>query len=1055
MNRLTLLLLLSLAALAAMAQPLRLDALRNLKPRSIGPAGMSGRITALDVVLRNPDIIYAGSASGGLWRSESGGTQWKPIFDDQKAASIGTVKVYQPNPDIIWVGTGEGNPRNSQTSGNGVYRSIDGGQTWKHMGLDQTRNIHRIFIHPTNPDIVYVGVQGSAWGDHPERGVFRTKDGGKTWEKILYVNERTGIADLVVDPVNPNKLIAAMWEFHRDAWFFTSGGKGSGLYVSWDGGDTWEKRTENNGLPGGDLGRIGLAIAPSNGAVVYALVEAKKNGLYRSDDGGKTFRLTTSSPEAGNRPFYYGEIYVDPSNENRVYSIHTTVTVSEDGGKNFGTLLGYFGSGGVHPDHHAWWIHPTDPDFMIDGNDGGLAITRDKGKTWFFAENLPLAQYYHINVDMDMPYHVYGGMQDNGSWRGPAYVWRSGGIRNTYFEEVMFGDGFDVVPDPAVPHEGYAMSQGGSLGRYNLRTGSSKFIKPTHPDGKYLRFNWNAGIAMDPFDPATIYYGSQFLHKSTDRGESWEIISPDLTTNDTAKQKFLNTGGLTPDVTAAEYHTTIVAISPSPVKKGVIWVGTDDGNLQLTRDGGKTWTNVVINVKGVPKATWVPQVRASTYNEGEAWVVFDNHRRNDWTPYAFRTRDFGKTWERVATPEQVWGYCHSILQDPAEPKLVFLGTEFGLYVSVDEAKTWTKWTNGFPTVAAIDFVIHPREHDLVVATFGRAAYVFDDIRPLRELARRGAAAYEDTVNVFTPPVAVMAEYGQASGIRFSADAVFAGENRRNGAMISYYVKAGNKRIAGASPAGGGRGRRGMAGGGGPAGRDSARIEIRTLAGDPVYTFYHTPDSGLNRVYWNFVQKGVRYPNSPKPEGKASDPQGPSVLPGKYVVAVVFKGKLDTAHLTVINDPRVEVSTQALAANRAFALKTQNLIPPITEQMDKIRAGKAAIELITKQLGEEDSVLKKETQAMSDSLSRFERLIVGEQETKGYTEDTVALMNRLEVNNYLYSNSFDAPNATHELLYRRAEAEIRRRLQPMEVFWEEKWKPWRARVEQAQLSPFKD
>lgn len=424
------------------AQPLNVEKLHGLKARSIGPAGMSGRVTAIDVVQKNPSIIYVGTASGGLWKTTSGGIDWKPIFDTMKVASIGAIAIDQNIPDVIWVGTGEGNPRNSQTSGNGIYKSLDGGKTWIHLGLENSRNIHRIIIDPRNSDVVYAGVQGSAFGDSDERGVFKTTDGGKTWQKILYVNERTGIADLVMDPSNPNKLFAAMWEFRREPWFFTSGGKGSGLYVTFDGGKTWTKKTDKDGLPSGELGRIGIAIARSNPEIVYALIEAKVNALYKSTDGGFNW-FKVSDKNIGDRPFYYAEIYVDPKNENRIYNIYTQVSVSEDGGKTFNILISK-----IHPDHHAFYIHPENPNFLIDGNDGGLAISYDRGKTWRFVENLPVAQFYHINVDNDFPYNVYGGLQDNGSWKGPSRVFNYLGISNFDWQEVGFGDGFDVLPDP-------------------------------------------------------------------------------------------------------------------------------------------------------------------------------------------------------------------------------------------------------------------------------------------------------------------------------------------------------------------------------------------------------------------------------------------------------------------------------------------------------------------------------------------------------------------------------------------------------------------------------
>ena len=756
-------------SISLFAQQIDLKKLENLKIRSIGPAGMSGRVTAIDVVNSNSDIIYVGSASGGLWKSESGGIDWFPVFDEQPLASIGAIAVQQSNPDVVWAGTGEGNPRNSLNGGYGLYKSLDAGKTWELVGLEKTRNIHRIIIDETNPNTVYVGAIGSPWGAHPERGVFKTTDGGKTWKKILYVNDLTDCADLVVDPSNPNKLIAAMWQHERKPWTFTSGGEGSGLYITHNGGETWKKLSENDGLPAGNLGRCGLAIAPSNSNFVYALVEAKKNALYRSEDGGSTWNMVNDKSSGrgaggiGNRPFYYFDIFVDPVNEYRIYSVFTYVNVSNDGGKSFSQLMPAYGTDkGVHPDHHAWWIHPNDPNYIIDGNDGGLYISRDRGKTWRFAENLPFGQFYHINVDMEFPYNVYGGLQDNGSWVGPAYVLKDQGIRNSYWQEVMFGDGFDVVPDPLDSRYGYAMSQQGNVGRFDRITGNAKGIKPTHPNPDVkLRFNWNSAIALNPTDNKTLYFGSQFVHKSVDKGHTWEIISPDLTTDNKEKQKQHESGGITMDATGAENHCTILAIEPSTFDENILWVGTDDGNIQLTQDGGKTWENVAKNIKGMPKESWVAQIRASKFNKAEAYVVVNNYRQFDFKPYLFRTRDFGKTWENlVANKDETFGYTLAVVQDLAEPKLVFLGTEFGLYVSIDEGKNWTKWTSNYPSVPTMDLVIHPREHDLVIGTFGRSIFVLDDIRPLRAMAAEGADVLNKTLHLFEPPSAFITQTQQ-------------------------------------------------------------------------------------------------------------------------------------------------------------------------------------------------------------------------------------------------------------------------------------------------------
>ncbi|MBE0652388.1 MAG: hypothetical protein IH594_01240, partial [Bacteroidales bacterium] len=505
MKKVLFLSILFLSITALQSQKLDKNVMSDMKPRNIGPAGMSGRVTALEVDLSNTSIMYAGTASGGIWKSTNEGTSWTPIFEDQKAASIGALAIYQKNPDIIWAGTGEGNPRNSLSGGYGLYKSIDGGRTWKDMGLEKTRHIHRIITHPDNPDIVYVGAIGSPWGAHPERGVYKTTDGGKTWNQILFTNEYSGVADMVMDPANPDKLFVAMWQHHRQPWFFKSGGEGSGLYMTVDGGQNWKLLSDKDGLPKGEIGRIGLAISKSNPDYVYALVESAKNAIYRSTDGGYTWEKR-GEKNIGDRPFYYADLFVDSKNENRVYSLYSFVNVSEDGAKTFTEQT----AKSIHSDHHAWWIHPEDASFMIDGNDGGMAITHDMGKTWRLISNLPVGQFYHVSVDNELPYRIYGGMQDNGSWVGPAYVWSDQGIINNYWEYLNGGDGFDVVPIPGDARYCYSMSQQGYLSRNDILTGDSKMIKPVHPEGIDLRFNWNSAIAQNPFDANSIYFGSQF-----------------------------------------------------------------------------------------------------------------------------------------------------------------------------------------------------------------------------------------------------------------------------------------------------------------------------------------------------------------------------------------------------------------------------------------------------------------------------------------------------------------------------------------------------------------
>ncbi|MCD6347555.1 MAG: hypothetical protein J7L96_09070, partial [Bacteroidales bacterium] len=774
-----------LLSLPLKAQKLDMDKFPGLSPRSIGPSGMSGRVTAIDAVAEHPNTIYVGTASGGLWKTETGGLEWTPIFDDQAVSSIVSICIYQAYPDIVWAGTGEGNPRNSLNSGYGIYKSIDGGKTWELKGLEKTRNIHRVIIDPTNPNIVYVGAIGSPWGPHPERGVYKTTDGGDTWEHILFANELTGCADLVMDPNNPNKLIAAMWEHQRFPWYLNSGGEGSGIHITWDGGKTWKKLSEKDGLPAGNLGRIGLAIAASNSKRVYALIESKKNAFYRSDNGGLNWRKT-SEENIGDRPFYYADIFVDPQDEDRIYTLFSRVNKSENGGLNFESFM----RSSIHPDNHAWYIHPTNSDFMIDGNDGGLAITHDRGASWRFVTNLPVGQFYHVNYDMEWPYNVYGGLQDNGSWYGPAYNFARGGIQYFDWVTMMGGDGFDVVPDSSNNRYGYAMSQGGSVGRYDKLTGRTTNIRPIHPDGTELRFNWNAAIAHDPLEKTTIYFGSQFVHKSTDRGDSWTLISPDLTTNDSMKIALSKkTGGkLTYDVTGAENHCTILAISPSPVNNRTIWVGTDDGNIQITQDGGATWINTIDKIKGLPKNAWIPFIHASNFNEGEAFVIVNNYRQNDFNSYMYHTENFGKSWKQLANNDNVWGYCLSVIQDPVEPNLVFLGTETGLYVSIDKGQTWNKWKNHYPTVPTMDLKIHPREHDLIIGTYGRSLFILDDIRPLRVLAKEGTDALNAVIKAYPSPAGYKMSSTSSPGVYGAGNGYFRGENKNTGAILTYSVK---------------------------------------------------------------------------------------------------------------------------------------------------------------------------------------------------------------------------------------------------------------------------
>ena len=1019
-----------LLSMVLQAQSLDMEYLKVMKARNIGPGGMSGRVTAIDVELDNPAVFYVGTASGGIWKTSNGGVNFTPIFDDQEVANIGSLALDPSNNDVIWAGTGEGNPRNSLNGGRGIYRSLDGGRSWKLMGLEDTRHIHRIIVHPGNSDVVYAGAIGSPWGPHPERGVYRTTDGGQSWEQILFVNELTGVADMVMDPDNPLKLFVAMWEHQRWPWFFNSGGEGSGMHMTVDGGKTWTKVTE--GLPEGELGRMGLAIARGNSDYVYALVESKKNAIYRSTDGGYTWE-ERGSKNMGGRPFYYADIFVDPANENRLYSLHSRVSLSEDGGKSFSTLIDY----NIHLDHHAWWIHPEDPSFMIDGNDGGLALTRDRGKNWRHVTNLPVSQFYHISVDMELPYNVYGGMQDNGSWKGPAYKWSGGGIINTYWDFLMGGDGFDVVSIPGDPRYCYAMSQQGNVRRVDLETGGQVDIKPAKTGDENLRFHWNAAIALDPFQKDVIYFGSQFVHMSEDRGDSWLTISPDLTTNDTAKQKFNESGGLTYDVTGAENHTCILAIAPSPVEEGVIWAGSDDGNIQITTDGGENWTNCSSRISELPEGAWVPQIVPSSSVGGEAFVVVNNYRQNDYAPYLFHTSDYGKKWNRVIDESHVPGYILSFAQDAEEPGLQFLGTEYGLFVTIDGGEEWTKWTNGFPTVSTMDLVIHPREQDLVIGTFGRSAYVLDDIRPLKAMAQDYDELTKSNIYPVDIPEAYLAEYRNAPGYYFTGDAYFEGENRSYGSKINYFI---NVEEADGEPK-----------------KDSVVIEIMDADEMLLRTLKKVPENGLNRTTWRLDRKGVRVSfSAEKPKDGGNEPGGGgSVLPGTYQLRMSYKGDTVLTSLEVKPDPRSPYDLAGMKEKQATADQLLAKMEQLNESLNMIRDCREGFELVNKLADKEQSEsLEDLIEPMEKQLKLLEKDMFRDESIQGIYYPSDALFTQfsgtygiLGSANPLTDNQLDKFAGLMSL----ADAAIVR----INAFMEGEWAAYREAVLQEEISLLKD
>ena len=985
--------------------------MEGLKARSIGPAAISGRVAAIDAVTSNPNRIVVGSATGGVWISDNGGLTWEPVFDDQPVASIGAVAINQSNPDIIWVGTGEGNVRNSTSIGGGIFKSIDSGKSWKLMGLANSERINRIALHPHNSDVAYVAAMGALWGPNEERGVYKTTDGGKNWQRVLYVNDTTGATDIKMDTVNPDKLFAGMWQFQRKPYHFKSGGEGSGMYVSHNGGGTWQQKTEEDGLPAGELGRMAFALSAANPRRVYALVEAKKSALLRSDDAGDSWIKVNQEYDVADRPFYYTEIAVDPQNADVIYNIGTRVRVSINGGKNFSynPVINCCASGNtIHIDNHAYWINPQDSRHLIFGNDGGLAISHDQGETFRFVRNLPLAQFYHIAVDNDVPYHVYGGLQDNGSWRGPAELWENAGIRNLHWQEVGFGDGFDTLPDPDNSHSGYGMYQGGNLYRWNLDTGEQKLVMPDPPGiDTELRFNWNAALAIDPFNPNTVYYGSQFVHHSNDRGLNWETISPDLTSNDPEMQTYKTSGGLTSDVTAAENYTTITTIAPSKLQRNVIWVGSDDGRVHVSRDGGQNWDRIDDKARGVKPGAWVPMITASQSDASVAYIVFDDHRRSDMTPYVYRVENYGARWSRLST-DGMSGYALSVLQDSVDPDLIFVGTEFGLHVSNDGGDSWTKFTAGVPTVSVMDMAIQERENDLVLGTHGRAAYIIDDYSGLRHLS---AGDFENRLKILSVSAGQQYTANQTPSTRFTGSGEFRAKNEPFGVMLTFMAsgkdlphpddvaeKARKMELRQARKADEKNNQNDDKGS-----KDSKPLKlavaIKNANSELIRSYKTDVHQGINRLMWGMQRDGIK-PVASENNDDSDDslPAGTMVLPGNYEISITLGDKSESTMVEVLKDPRSLYSMEELKANydiRIAITDMRNASNTALRQINSARDDVGTIsKLIANQLDQEKTeaveALKKQATEVKKGLKELEKLYHTPDKTTGitYSADTV-------------------------------------------------------------------
>ena len=824
----------------------------DLSARQIGPAVMSGRISDMENHPTDPMIIYAGSAGGGVWKSNDAGTTFYPIFDDH-AQSIGAVELDPNDPDnTIYVGTGEPWPRNSVSIGDGLYKSNDGGNNWKKIGLENSERIANIIVNPENSNEIYVAVLGALWSDSNERGVYKSNDGGETWENILFLNNSTGCADLAMDPSDPKILYASMWEFRRTAWSFNSGGDNSALYKSTDGGENWSKI--HNGFPEGKLGRLAIGVSKSNPNTLYTVIESEKNedkGLYKSTDGGENWEQKNNDFGITVRPFYFSRIVVDPKDEDIVVKAGLYGSISKDGGETFENL------GNMHADIHDMVFDINNSDIMYVGTDGGVYRSWNKGVTMEIVENLPLSQFYHISVDNEEPYNIYGGLQDNGSWYGPSFA--AGGISAKHWNAVGQGDGFRVLRHPA-KNIIYSEMQGAeNVWRYDVDNNLVKTIQPLPVDGyEEYRFNWNTPIETSKNNSDRLYIGSQYVHRSNDTGNTWEIISPDLTTNDPTKQNQEDSGGLSMDNSGAENHTTIFTITESPLNENIIWAGTDDGNIQVTKNGGKSWKNVIGNVSGVPKNTWVYHIEASVHDENTAYVVFDGHTSGDMKAYAYKTNDLGKTWTNIIPNDDVIGFTRNIQEDYENPNLLFLGTELGLYITINGGDIWSKFTKNVPPVAIHYIELQSQTNDLVMGTHGRGVIIIDDISPLREINEDNLS---NKLYFFERDQFEIQEFGGFSD-SFGRETQFFGANPSLSCEIQYLLP--KRHTFG-----------------------KMTMEIQDMDGNKITTLNPGKSKGINTVNWSY---NMRTPKIAKAKTLSFGGfTSPTVPAGDYKV-VIKKGR---------------------------------------------------------------------------------------------------------------------------------------------------------------------
>ncbi len=1032
----------------------------NLSYRSIGPVNMSGRVADVEGIPGNPNVVYVGAASGGVWKTVDGGLTFKPIFDDQPIASIGDLALAPTNPDVIYVGSGEANARNSVSFGNGVYRSTDGGQSWKHVGLDATRHISRVVVSSLDPDVAYVGAMGHFSGPNEERGVFRTRDGGATWKKVLYVDDRHGVSDLDIDPTNPNILYAAFWHFDRKPWTHTTGSKEGGVWKSVDGGDSWQRLEE--GLPKGIVGRIAVKVAPSSPNVVYVMTESDEGTLFRSDDRGAKFEQVSDDVGIVSRGLYYTDMRVDPADENRVYAVSSRLQRSIDGGRSFHRI-----SRSTHVDYHSLWIDPTDPSRMWQGQDGGVAVSYDRGESWEPIRNLPLAQFYQVFHDNREPfYYLGGGLQDNGTWYGPSRTREPAGILEDDWRMMSFGDAYFVVPHPETIDLFLSESQAGGIVRTDMRTRQQVDVspQPRRNDGGPVgdleyRFNWNAPIVLSPHDAGTVYFAGNVVFKTRDFGDSWEAISPDLTTNDPDKQGEAG-GPAWVENTTAEYHCTIISFAESQVEAGVLWAGTDDGNLQVSRDGGTNWENVVGSIRDLPDFSPVSHLEPSQTEPGVAWAAFDRHMFDDLRPHLYRTNNYGRSWRRLGTegiPDTAWIWV--VRQDPRNPKLLWVGTELGLYASYDGGGSWYRHhLENLPTVAVHDVLIHPRDNDLIVGTHGRAIWVFDDATPLQswseEIAAKPAHLFAVRPALHFP-------------VRFTryglGDKVHRSPNPPNGALITYSLaekldappeEDGESAAAAETDAESGDDQEG--------GKKEERIKIEILdaAGGVIRTLDSEKlpkEAGLNRTTWDLTSEPARRRNPPDPAFLEffGAVRGPRVLPGSYTVRLTVDGQSHETTVEVGVDPLVGVSHEELRAQRDAVVELHEMESRLNDRLKgldgvaaQLKARQAHVKLMETELPDDArKAWKAHDKAAEELLAKLSRV-----EGKPFWSQGPRLSERIEDLSRNIDGQFTAPTAAQMQLLSELREEYQASIGEIDAFFDDAVAALNQKLETAGVPP---